>query len=276
MSDHSLYYENLYKVALSVKKRFLGMYARAGAGHIGSSLSATEILTFLFFDWMGEKDEMILSKGHAAALLYSTLAEKGVLSEQDIASFYANDTYLAAHPPAGKIAKIPFATGSLGHGLSLAAGLGMARKLKKKDEQVFCVTSDGELNEGSIWEAAMFIAQHNLRNVTWIIDKNNFQGFGTTQEVMDLDPLEEKLRAFHFACIEIDGHDFGQWLGAKEYARTCTRPLAIIARTIKGRDWKLYHNTMDSHYLPFRENQYEEMLEMLDQQFREQIARLNN
>lgn len=276
MAEHNTYYENLYSKALSVKKRFLGMYARAGAGHIGSSLSATEILTFLFFGWMDENDEMILSKGHAAALLYSTLAEKGILNAADIDTFYCDNTYLAAHPPANKIRKIPFATGSLGHGLSLSAGLGLAKKIKKSGEQVFCVTSDGELNEGSIWEAAMFIAQHRLRNVTWIIDKNNFQGFGSTQEVMDLDPLADKLRAFRFDCIEIDGHDFVRWEEAKEYAKNCTQPLAIIAHTIKGRDWKIHHNTMDSHYLPFKENQYEDMLETLDRQFHEQIARLNN
>lgn len=241
------------------------MYAKAGAGHIGSSLSAAEILTFLFFGWMKEEDEVILSKGHAAALLYSSLAEKGVLSEADIDSFYQNDTYLAAHPPANKIKGIPFATGSLGHGLSLAAGMGLAKKLKDNQGQVYCVTSDGELNEGSTWEAAMFIAHHCLCNVTWIIDKNNFQGFGSTQEVMDLDPLAEKLRAFRFDCIEIDGHDFDQWKQVLAYRNQCRKPLAVIARTVKGKDWQERQNTMDSHYLPFKDRQYEDMLLLLEQ-----------
>jgi transketolase len=268
--------EFLYLKAFSIKKRFLSMYFKAGAGHIGSSLSAAEILAFLFFGWMEEGDEMILSKGHAAALLYSTLAEKEILSSEDIDSFYQNDTYLAAHPPPNKIRKIPFATGSLGHGLSLSAGLGFAKRLKETSEKIFCVTSDGELNEGSIWEAAMFIAHHKLRNVIWIIDKNNFQGFGSTQEVMNLDPLADKLRSFQFDCIEIDGHDFGEWQKAKDYADQCEKPLAIIAKTIKGKDWQTHQNTLDSHYLPFKDKQFEETLTILEIQYQEQIIRLNN
>src|SRR6478609_7381828 len=177
--------------ALSVKKRFLKMYKHANAGHIGCSLSSTEMLTFLRFDWMEEGDEFVLSKGHAAALLYSVWAEYGILSEADIESFYKNNTYLAAHPPANKIKGIPFATGSLGHGLSLAAGLGLGLKLRKSNKKVFCITSDGELNEGSIWEAAMFIAHHNLTNVVWMIDRNQIQGFGRTEDVIKLNPLDD-------------------------------------------------------------------------------------
>ncbi len=273
---NKLNFNDLHSRAFSIKKRFLGMYAKAGAGHIGSSLSAAEILTFLFFEWMGDEDEFILSKGHAAAVLYSSLAEKGLLTDEDIDSFYQNGTYLAAHPPANKISKIPFATGSLGHGLSLAAGLGLAKRLKKSDHRIFCVTSDGELNEGSIWEAAMFIAHHRLRNVTWVIDKNNFQGFGATQDVMNLDPLADKLRAFQFDCIEIDGHDFEDWRQAKAQADRGEKPTAIIAKTIKGKDWVTHQNTMDSHYLPFKDRQYEDMLLQLEQQYLEQTARQNN
>ncbi|WP_118974360.1 transketolase [Taibaiella koreensis] len=276
MADDNIRYINLCTRALSIKKRFLLMYSRANAGHIGSSLSAAEILTFLFFEWMQDKDEFILSKGHAAAVLYSTLAEKEWLSEEDIDSFYQNDTFLAAHPPANKLPHIPFATGSLGHGLSLAAGIGMARRLKQSEDRVFCVTSDGELNEGSIWEAAMFIAHHQLRRVVWIIDKNNLQGFGSTQEVMNLDPLADKLRAFQFDCLEIDGHNFEAWREAMDYASTCTKPLAVIANTIKGRDWATYENKLDSHYLPFKELQYEETLQRLEHQHREQVAKYHN
>lgn len=276
MADDNIRYINLSTRALSIKKRFLLMYAGANAGHIGSSLSAAEILTFLFFEWMQDKDEFILSKGHAAAVLYSTLAEKEWLSQEDINSFYQNDTLLAAHPPANKLPHIPFATGSLGHGLSLAAGIGMAKRLKQSKDRVFCVTSDGELNEGSIWEAAMFIAHHQLRQVIWIIDKNNFQGFGATQEVMNLDPLADKLRAFQFDCIEIDGHSFEAWQEALDYSGTCAKPLAVIANTIKGRDWATYENKLDSHYLPFKELQYEETLQRLEQQHQQQVAKYHN
>ncbi len=251
------------------------MYAGANAGHIGSSLSAAEVLTFLFFGWMKDADEMVLSKGHSAALLYSVLAEKDYLTEEDIATFYKNGTYLAAHPPANKLPKVPFATGSLGHGLSLAAGLGLARKLKQTNDLIFCVTSDGELNEGSIWEAAMFISHHQLKNVVWIIDKNNLQGFGTTQEVMNLDPLDDRLTSFGFETVEIDGHDFNEMLAVKERIDTIKKPLAVIANTVKGRLWEANENTIHSHYLPFKEGEYDKMLKQLDAQYQEGINKLN-
>ncbi|HWB62420.1 MAG TPA: 1-deoxy-D-xylulose-5-phosphate synthase N-terminal domain-containing protein, partial [Chitinophagales bacterium] len=162
--------QDLVTKAFNIKKRFLGMYKAANAGHVGSSLSVAEVITFVRFGWMKDNDEIILSKGHAAASLYSMLAEEGLLSEADIQTFYRNNTYLAAHPPVNKIKGVPFATGSLGHGLSIAAGLGIAQKLKKSDKHIFCITSDGEINEGSTWEAALFIAHHNLKNVVWLID----------------------------------------------------------------------------------------------------------
>jgi len=177
------------------------MYKEANAGHVGCSLSCLEIITFIKFQLMKEHDDLILSKGHAAALLYSVLAEEGIITEKDIETFYKNGTYLSAHPPVNKIRKIPFATGSLGHGLSLAAGLGLASKLKNQDKNVFCITSDGELNEGSTWEAALFISHHNLKNIFWFIDRNYIQGFGRTEDTLRLDPLDRKLESFGFEVI---------------------------------------------------------------------------
>ena len=239
--------------AFSIKKRFLGMYKAANAGHVGCSLSCAEILTFIQFGWLKEGDEIILSKGHAAASLYSVLAEAGRLEESEIATFYKNNTYLAAHPPTNKINGIPFATGSLGHGLSLAAGLGLASKLKKNEKQVFCVTSDGEINEGSTWEAALFIAHHKLTNVVWLVDRNRLQGFGRTEDVMGLDPLDKKMEAFGFDVIQINGHDFIEFTTAKEQAAKNPKPTAIICNTVKGNNWTTYENKLDSHYLPMKE-----------------------
>ncbi|MCX5726134.1 MAG: transketolase [Candidatus Saganbacteria bacterium] len=146
--------------AYSVKKRFLSMYKTANAGHVACSLSCTEILVFLKFHWMRKHDNLILSKGHAAGALYSVLAEDGVIPEEEIKTFYQNGTYLGGHPPANKIKEIPFATGSLGHGLPVSSGMAFASRLKNEDRLFFCVTSDGELDEGSVWESALFINQH--------------------------------------------------------------------------------------------------------------------
>jgi transketolase len=165
----------------SVKKRFLAMYEKANAGHIGSSLSCAELLVFLKFAWMKDDDTFVLSKGHAVAALYSLLAEASLLSDSQIDSFYEEGTELPALPPFNAIKQIPFATGSLGHGLSLSAGMALGAKLNRQDRRFFCVTSDGELDEGSVWEAALFIAHHKLNSVVWIVDRNHIQAIGRTK-----------------------------------------------------------------------------------------------
>jgi transketolase len=246
--------------ALSIKRRFLKMYKSANAGHVGSSLSVAEIITFIRFSRMSDSDEIILSKGHAAAALYSVLAEDGTLSDAEIETFYKNDTYLAAHPPVNKLKRIPFATGSLGHGLSIAGGLGLAQRLKKTEKKIFCITSDGELNEGSTWEAALFIAHHNLNNVIWFIDRNRLQGYGKTEDILRLDPLDKKLEAFGFSAFYADGHNFASLDAISKNTQSATKPVAIICNTIKGRHWKLYEDKVDCHYLPMKDDQYDAVL----------------
>lgn len=250
--------------ALSIKKRFLKMYNEANAGHIGSSLSCAEILTFIKFSCMSPEDYVILSKGHAAASLYSLLAEAGELDERDIDSFYKNSTYLSAHPPANKLKGIPFATGSLGHGLSISAGLGLAAKLNGSAKKVFCVCSDGELNEGSTWEAALFIAQHKLNNVVWFVDRNKLQGFGSTEEIMKLDPLDKKMEAFGFKVFLSDGHDFDELLKLRATLLETSVPVAVICNTVKGKGWEAQAGKLDSHYLPFKGEDYLKTLKNLD------------
>ena len=266
--------QDLLKKAFSIKKRFLGMYKAANAGHVGCSLSVAEIITFVRFDWMKDNEEIILSKGHAAASIYSMLAEEGILSEEDIKTFYKNNTYLAAHPPVNKIKRVPFATGSLGHGLSIAAGLGMAQRLKKSDKMVFCITSDGEINEGSTWEAALFIAHHNLKNVVWLVDRNKLQGFGRTEDVMKLEPLDKKLEAFGFNVIIADGHNFTSLEEAKNKAIKSDIPTAIICNTTKGRSWKLYEDKLDCHYLPMKDDQYDLILADVEADYNNKISKL--
>jgi transketolase len=248
----------------SVKKRFLAMYKKANAGHIGSSLSCAEILVFLKFAWMRADDVVVLSKGHAAAALYSVLAEADLLSEQDIASYYEEGTKLPALPPFNAIKEIPFATGSLGHGLSVSAGMAFGARLNRKDKRFFCVTSDGELDEGSVWEAALFIAHHRLVNLVWLIDRNQIQGIARTEEVLALEPLDAKLRAFGFHVLCVDGHDFAALCSAREeYTRiqgAHGAPVAIIANTIKGKGLGQLQDTVASHYLPMTDTQYERTL----------------
>ncbi|MFN2440291.1 MAG: transketolase [Chitinophagaceae bacterium] len=238
----------------AVKSRLIEMYNKANAGHVGCSLSCLEMMIFIKFQLMKTEDELILSKGHAAALLYSVLAEEGTISEDEIASFYKNGTYLSAHPPVNKIKGIPFATGSLGHGLSLAAGFGLANKLKRSDKKIFCITSDGELNEGSTWEAALFISHHQLKNVFWFIDRNYLQGFGRTEDTLKLDPLDKKLESFGFEVAIADGHSFGSLKNTFVQFKN-EKPLAIICNTVKGKDMKL-QNTVDCHYLPLTEEEF--------------------
>ena len=234
------------------------MYKEANAGHVGCSLSCLEIITFIKFQLMKDHDELILSKGHAAALLYSVLAEEGIISEKEIETFYKNGTYLSAHPPVNKINGIPFATGSLGHGLSLAAGLGLANKLKKHDKNIFCITSDGELNEGSTWEAALFISHHNLKNIFWFIDRNYIQGFGRTEDTLKLDPLDKKLESFGFQVITAEGHNFDS-LEKSFSGFQDQKPLALICNTIKGKDLRL-QDTVDCHYLPLTDEEFIDLI----------------
>ncbi len=248
------------------------MYKAANAGHVGCSLSCAEILTFVQFDQVKEDDEIVLSKGHAAASLYSVLAEAGKLSEADIQTFYKNNTYLAAHPPTNKVKGIPFATGSLGHGLSIAAGLGMAAKLKRSGKKIFCITSDGEINEGSTWEAAMFIAHHGLKDVLWLIDRNRLQGYGKTEEVMQLEPLDKKLEAFGFNVQVVNGHNFAEMNAAAANAAASSKPTAIICNTVKGNNWITYEGMVDSHYLPMKDEQYEIVMTQVEKYYQEQSS----
>lgn len=251
----------------SVKKRFLAMYKMANAGHIGSSLSCVEILVFLKYAWMRDEDTFVLSKGHAVAALYSLLAEANALDPRELDTFYKDGTRLPALPPVNAIKEIPFATGSLGHGLSLCAGMAVGAILNRSERRFFCLTSDGELDEGSTWEAALFIAHRKLTNVVWLIDRNRIQGIGGTEEVLALEPLGAKLEAFGFHVIAADGHDFSSLLTVRDDCAGVLagqeRPIAIISNTIKGHGIRYMQDTVASHYLPMDDAQYAQALDEL-------------
>lgn len=249
--------------ATAIKQRFLQMYMRANAGHVGCALSCADVLAFVWFGWMEGTDDFVLSKGHAAAALYSTLAEAGDLTAEDIATFYHDGTLLSAHPPPGRLPGIPFATGSLGHGVSLATGLALAAKLRgETDRRVFCLASDGELDEGSTWEAALFAAHHRLSSLVWLIDRNGLQGFGRTESVVSLEPLAEKFRSFNWSVYAADGHSMQSLLGARDavIASASPNPSVVICRTVKGLGMGVLADTVDCHYRPMTPEIFDQLM----------------
>jgi transketolase len=241
------------------KLRLLQMHYESSVGHIGGNLSALDLLLCLYHTIMSSEDMFILSKGHAAGALYVTLWTLGSLTDADLDTFHQDATLLSGHPPSHGIEEILFATGSLGHGLSLAAGLALGKKLKNEAGRVFCLTSDGEWNEGSSWEALIFAHQRGLDNLTYIVDANGFQGFGTTAEVADLHPLRDKFAAFGAACAEIDGHEPDEIRRALRDSSGA--PQAVVAHTKKGCGVSFMENRMEWHYRPLTEVEYHQALE---------------
>jgi transketolase len=260
---------SLYRHNFAVKNLLLNLHYRAKSGHVGSALSCAELLTFIRFYCWEDDSKLVLSKGHAASVLYSVLATAGDISEtQLIEGYYRDGTLFSAHPPPNKLNNIPFATGSLGHGPGICNGLALGAKIRGSSDQItFCVLSDGELNEGSVWEAFAFAAHNNLNNLIYFIDRNRLQGFGTTAEVLDLEPLGEKLQSFGINLITANGHDFDSLIDA--YAlidRQKHGPSAILADTIKGRGLPGLEGTVDSHYLPMTPEVFEGALEFCERE----------
>ena len=241
------------------KQRLLQMHHESGVGHLGGNLSVLDLLLTLHHDVMSVDDQFVLSKGHAAGAYYITLWTLGRLDDAELQTFHRDDTRLSGHPPARGIEEILFATGSLGHGLGLASGLALGKRLLGEPGHVYCVTSDGEWNEGSTWESLIFARHQRLTNLTLIIDLNGLQGFGTTQEVADLSPLAERLRAFGLRTLEVDGHNPVE-LATAFRERSADGPLAIVANTVKGKSVSFMEHRMEWHYLPLSAEQYEQAL----------------
>ena len=227
-------------------------------GHIGSSMSLIEILRVLYDDvlryrpaepkWDG-RDRMILSKGHGCLALYALLADKGFFPPDTLDTFCRRDSILGGHPEAGKVPGVEASTGALGHGLSVGLGMALALRARRSDARVFVVTGDGEINEGSVWEAAMCAGKHRVASLTAIVDYNKIQSAGPTREIQDLEPLADKWRAFGFAVTEVDGHDvaalrtlFGRLPLAAD------KPTAVICHTVKGKGIHFAENDAEWHH----------------------------
>ncbi len=213
-------------------------------GHIGSTMSLIEIMRVLYDDVLRfraaepkwpERDRMILSKGHGCIAQYVILADKGYFPVETIDTFCHRDSILGGHPESNKIPGVEASTGALGHGLSIGVGMALAARIQKRDSRIYVVMGDGEINEGSVWEAAMSASKHKISSLTAMIDYNKIQSAGPTRDILDLEPLTDKWRAFGFNTLEVDGHDVEALRKVLSLAPDRDKPTAIICHTVKGK-----------------------------------------
>ena len=249
--------EDLPVVAKRLRRQIVSMIGKAGSGHPGGSLSAVEICTALFWRVMRhrpkepqwpDRDRFILSKGHAAPVLYAVLAECGYFPMKELDTLRKLDSILQGHADRTHTPGVEMSSGSLGQGLSFAVGTALAGKLDRKDYRVYALLSDGECEEGQTWEAAMAGGHYRLDNLTAIVDNNGIQLSGFNKDIMNMDPLVDKFKAFGWNTLEIDGHDFNQVLNAINEARSFKdKPTGIIAHTVKGKGVSFMDNNVDFH-----------------------------
>lgn len=268
--------KELKKQAREVRESILRMHHTSNSPHIGSALSTVEILTAMYFNILKidpknpkdeNRDRFILSKGHAGSALYAVLAQKGFFPKDLLKGFSVDNGKMWEHPNLGQQPGIEATTGSLGHGMPIATGFALAGKADEKNYRSFVLMSDGECDEGSVWEAALFAAQHKLDNLIVIIDYNKIQGFGRVEDVLKLEPFAEKWKAFGFSVKEINGHDFGEIIGALDRVPLENgKPSVIIAHTIKGKGVSFMENTLKWHYKSPNAEQLKKALEEVEMQ----------
>lgn len=267
--------------AVQIRMDVLKMIHRAKAGHTGGSLSNTDILTALYYKAMKidpanpeweERDRFILSKGHSVESLWCILADRGFFPREELATFSQFGTRLIGHPN-NEVPGVEMNTGALGHGLSISVGMALAAKRDGKGYRVFCLMGDGEQAEGSVWEAAMAGAHYKLDNLVGIIDRNGLQITGSTEDVMSLEPLGEKWRAFGWHVIELDGHDYAALLQAFEAVPEAPgKPTLVIANTVKGKGVSFAENVAGWHHRVPNDEELERALAELEEQA-EQLKR---
>ena len=235
----------LTKHANNIRKNILKMIHHAQSGHPGGSLSCTDILTALYFDVMNinkenindiQRDKLVLSKGHASAALYATLAEKGLISEEELLTYSQLGSRLQGHPNMNELPGVDMSTGSLGQGLSAAVGMCLANKLDGNGFRTYVICGDGEIQEGQIWEAAMSAGHYHLDNLLLFVDHNRLQSDGFNSEVMEIESIGAKFAAFNWNVLSCDGHDVDALVAVAKYAASCKgMPTVVIAETIKGK-----------------------------------------
>jgi transketolase len=247
----------LEKMAKQLRRDVITMIATAGSGHPGGSLSAADIVTALYFKAMRhdpknpqwpDRDRFVLSKGHAAPILYAALAECGYFPVEELSTLRKLDSRLQGHTDRTLTPGVEMSAGSLGQGLSYGIGIALAGRLDKRDYQVYVLLGDGECDEGQVWEAAMFAPHHRMDNITAIIDHNDLQLSGRVCDIMGIEPLADKWRAFNWHVLEINGHDMGEILKAlKKAGDVKGKPTVIIAHTIKGKGVSFMEGNVDFH-----------------------------
>ncbi len=268
----------LKKKALDVRMGIIEGVHAAKSGHPGGSLSCTDILTYLYFEYMKidpknpkaeNRDRLVLSKGHAAPALYSVLANRGYFPVEELKTLRHIGSILQGHPDMKHIPGVDMSSGSLGQGISTACGMALSAKHFGNDYKVFTILGDGEIEEGQVWEAAMFAANKNLSNLVAFVDFNNLQIDGTIDEVNSAKPIDKKFEAFNWHVITIDGHDFDQIEAALKEAETIDKPVAIIANTVKGKGVSFMENQVSWHGSAPNDEQYEKAMAELKAQYDE-------
>ena len=264
----------LMKTANEIRKGIVTALHSAKAGHPGGSLSATEIFTYLYFEEMNvdpkdpkkvDRDRFVLSKGHTAPGLYSTLAQKGFFPKEDLVTLRHTGSYLQGHPDMKHIPGVDMSSGSLGQGISAAVGMAIAGKLDNADYRVYTLLGDGEIQEGQVWEASMLAAHRKLDNLVVIVDNNNLQIDGAITEVNSPYPIDKKFEAFNFHVINIDGNDFDQIDAAFKEAKTVKgQPTAIIAKTVNGKGVSFMENQVGWHGKAPNDEEYKIAMEELE------------
>ena len=264
----------LKRTANRIRKGIIEGVHSAKAGHPGGSLSAADLLTYLYFEELridpqdprkADRDRFVLSKGHAAPGLYAALAERGYFPVADLLTLRHIDSYLQGHPDMKHIPGVDMSTGSLGQGISAAVGMALSAKLRGEGYRTYALLGDGEIQEGQVWEAAMFAGHRKLDNLVVIVDNNGLQIDGNIQDVCSPYPIDKKFEAFQFHVINIDAHDFDQIRAAFQEARqTKGQPTAIIAKSIKGKGVSFMENQASWHGTAPNDEQYQIAMEELN------------
>lgn len=271
--------KELQIIAARVRKNAITGVYHAKSGHPGGSLSVADILTYLYFEELRvdpknpndpDRDRFVLSKGHCAPGLYGALAERGFFAPEEMPNLRKIGHFLQGHPDMKRVPGVDMSTGSLGQGVSTANGMALAAKIDKKDYRVYTVTGDGELEEGQVWEAAMFAPHFGLDNLTLFVDNNGLQIDGEVTKVMNPTPIREKYEAFGWHVIEIDGHDFTEIERAVQEAKaTKGKPTAIVCKTVKGKGVSFMEGQAGWHGVAPDEAQYQAAAAELDAQIAE-------